>query len=145
MKKTRRAIGYVCEIPIPGTDLTISKEFQKQRLQSYARWERIDLVDVIEEDGYHEDFMGRPGIQHILNGPHDVDTVLVERVWCLSRKRKDLEPFLWALDQKRVELRASSYLWDCLSQHVRHRYMGTLAEKRKNEIKPAENGKREAA
>ncbi|MEW6443879.1 MAG: recombinase family protein [bacterium] len=129
MKKTRRAIGYVCEIPIPGTDLAIGRELQKQRLKGYSQWERIDLAEVIEEDAYQKDLMARPGIRKLLNIASSVHAVLVERVWCLSRKRKDLDHFLRALDQKGAVLLASSCLWDSLSQYVRHRYMGTLAER----------------
>lgn len=131
MKKTRRAVGYVCEIPIPGTDLVISKEFQKQRMLSYARWEKIELVDVVEDEAYTEDFMSQPGIRRILDCNPDVDTLLVERVWCLSRRKGDLEPFLQVLDQRNIQLVSSSYLWDCLSQQVRHRYLGIQAEKRR--------------
>ncbi len=132
MNKPRKAVGYVCDIPILGTDLKISKEFQKERIQEYAKRENLELVCVYEDENYREDFINQPGVRDALNCGPTVDTILVERIWCLSRKRKELEPFLKTLDRKRLQLVCSSYLWDCLSQQVRHRYMGALAERQRD-------------
>jgi DNA invertase Pin-like site-specific DNA recombinase len=132
MRKPKRAVGYVCDIPIPGTDLVISKDFQKQRIKEYAERERIVLAHIYEDENYSEDFTNQPGVISVLNAGRDVDTVLVERVWCLSRKRRELEPFMKTLDDKHLQLVSTSYLWDCLSQQVRHRYMGAWAEIRRD-------------
>lgn len=132
MNKPRKAVGYVCDIPILGTDLKIGKEFQKERIQEYARRENLELVCIYEDENYREDFINQPGVRDALNCGPTVDTILIERIWCLSRKRKELEPFLKTLDRKRLRLVCSSYLWDCLSQQVRHRYMGALAERQRD-------------
>ncbi len=129
MNKPRKAIGYVCDIPILGTDLVIGKDFQKQRIMDYARRENIALAGIYEDEKYREDFMEQPGVKSVLASGPDIDAVLVERVWSLSRKRKELEPFIRLLDKKRMQLVCGSYLWDCLSQMVRHRYLGALAER----------------
>jgi len=129
--KAKKAIGYVCDIPIPGTDLVISKEDQRLRILKFAEKENLELIAIYEDEAFTEDFMNRPGVKKILECPERFEVVLVERVWCLSRKRKEIEPFLKRLDARDVELVCSSYLWDCLSQAVRHRYMGSLAEKRR--------------
>lgn len=133
MKKVKRAVGYVVDIPILGTDLSISRDFQKQRIIDYARRENIELVGIYEDENYREDFMNQPGVKQAMNAGTDIDAVIVERVWALSRKKKDLEPFLRKLDEKGVQLVCASYLWDCLSQMVRHRYMGVLAERMRKE------------
>jgi len=131
MKKVKRAVGYVCDIPIPGTDMVISKEDQRIRMVKYAEREGVDLVHVFEDGDYTQDFINRPGVQALLNCRENCDTLLVERVWCFSRKMKDLRPLIAELDKKNFQLVASSYLWDCVSQQVRQRYMGALAEKQR--------------
>jgi DNA invertase Pin-like site-specific DNA recombinase len=134
MKKTKKAIGYVCDIPIQGTDMVITKEDQRMRLIKFAKKENLELVEICEDDCFTEEFMDRPGVRRMLNCGERYDCLLVERVWCLSRKRKNLDPFLAQLDQRGVEVVASSYLWDCVSQMVRHRYAANVAEKCKAEV-----------
>ena len=131
MKKVKRAIGYVCDVPIQGTDMVITKEDQRARMIKYCEKEGLELVCVYEDEQYTEDFMNRPGIQKLLDCKENCDTVLVERVWSLSRKMKELKPFISELDHKNMSLVSSSYLCDCVSQQVRHRYMESLAEKQK--------------
>jgi len=135
MRAPRRAVGYVCDIPIPGTDLTITKEYQRQRIMEYAKRENVEVVCVVEDEEYTEDFVSRPGVQELLNFSEGYGMLLVERVWVLSRKRRDLAPFLVMLDVRNARLTSASYLWDCLSQHVRHRYMGALASRQKEEVR----------
>ena len=131
MSKPRKAVGYVCDIPILGTDLVIGKEFQKERITEYAKRENITLAEIFEDEQYREDFMERPGVKAVLAAGPDIDAVLVERVWCLSRKKKELEPLVRLLDKKQMQLASASYLWDCLSQMVRHHYLGALAERQR--------------
>ena len=130
MNKVRRAIGYVCEIPIPGTDMVITKEDQLARLLKYAEKENIDLVEVYH-DSFSPNFTERAGVQKILNSKEGFDCVLVDRVWCFSRKMAELKPFLEQIEAKNAQLVSASCLWDCVSQQVRHRYMGALAEKQR--------------
>ena len=128
MKKVKRAIGYVCEIPVPGTEMVISRESQIERIRKFAAKEGIELVAIYQDSAWTEDFTNRPGVQSLLDAPN-YDCVLVERVWCFSRKMSELKPFVIELEKNNRELIASTCLWDCVSQQVRHRYMGALAEK----------------
>lgn len=141
MKTTKKAIGYVCDIPIPETDLVISKEEQRLRILKYAQKENIELIYIFEDEKFTEDFMNRPGVRKILECKEDFDLLVVERIWCLSRKRRELEPFLRKLDKRNVAVVTTSYLWDCCSQQVRHRYMGSLAEKMRAEAKALSEAK----
>ncbi len=122
MKKTKKAVGYVCDIPIPKTDLVISKEDQRARILKYAQQENIELITIFDDEVFTEELAKRPGLQKLLNCKECFDAVLVERAWCLTRRMKDLKAFMEKLDQKNAELVASSYLWDCVSQHLRHHY-----------------------
>jgi len=133
MKTKKKAVGYVCAIPVPGAGEVISKEDQRLRIMKYAKRENVELVCIYEDDEYSEDFKTRPGVSKVRDCRELIDMVLVERVWSLSRKRKELEPFLKELDEKNVQLVASSYLWDCVSQQIRHRYSGDLSLKLKAE------------
>ena len=129
MKRVKKAVGYVCEVRIPGTDLTISKEDQRARILKHVQKENIDLVCIYEDDDPEVEVLDRPGIREVIDREEPFDFLLVERVWAISRKRQALEPLLRILDRRGVEVQASSYLWDCVSQQVRHRYAGNLAER----------------
>jgi len=131
MKNAKRAIGYVCDIPIQKTDEVIKKEDQRARILKYAEKENLEVICIYEDEEFTEDFARRPGIKKVLECAEDFDTVLVERVWCLTRKMKDMKPFLEKLDAKDVQIVSTSYLWDCVSQDVRHRYSKKLTEKSK--------------
>ncbi|HUT55801.1 MAG TPA: recombinase family protein [bacterium] len=135
MRKNKKAVGYVCDIPIPGTDEVISKEDQRLRMLKFAQKEGLDLACIYEDEKFTEDFIGRPGFAKLLACKEEFDTILVERVWSLSRKKKALDPFLKELDRKGVQLMASSYLWDCLSQQLRHRYAVKLSDRCRKEAR----------
>lgn len=134
MKKPK-AIGYVCDIPIPETDLVISREDQRSRILRYAEDKGIELVDIYEDEEFTEPFVNRPGIQRIINCRDNIEIFLVERVWSLSRKMNELTPFLEKLYKKNIQLETSSYLWDCTSQQVRHHHLVQKLRKAKTEAK----------
>jgi hypothetical protein len=135
MKRGKKAIGYVCDIPIYGTDMVISKEDQRLRILKYAQNEGLNLIAIYEDNAFDKDFANRPGVRKCLDCQETFDMIIVERVWCLSRIRKELDPFLKKLDEKKVQLLSTSYLWDCVSQHVRHRYTGGPAEALKEKVR----------
>jgi DNA invertase Pin-like site-specific DNA recombinase len=116
----QKAVGYVCDIPIPDTSCMITRENQRNRIVSYAREANLDLVTIYEDPEFTEPFVNRRGIRQILTSKDQFDVLLVERVWCLSRKMRELEPFLERLYKRNVELKTCAYLWDCVSQQVRH-------------------------
>jgi len=122
MKTPTKAIGYVCDIPVPHTDLVIRKEDQRARILKYAEQENLELVCIFEDEEFIEDCAQRPGVQKLMSCKESYDVVLVERAWALSRRMKDLKAFIEKLDRKGAQLMASSYLWDCVSQHVRQHY-----------------------
>ncbi|TFG93881.1 MAG: recombinase family protein [Syntrophobacterales bacterium] len=129
MNKQKKAIGYVCDVPVTGTNMIIGKEDQRARLLKYAKKENIELVNIFEDDAYTRDFMNRPGVQKVLTMLEQYDTVLVERAWVLTRERKDLVPFLEKIEPKQIKLVATTYLWDYLHQELRRRYRNTTARK----------------
>ena len=133
MKRVKRAIGYVCEIPIPGTNQVISKEDQKARITKWAQRENVEVFTIIEDNEYCADVLSRPGIKNILDCNDHYDMVLCERIWAFCRKKKELDAFLTELDKRDVQLTASSYMWDLVSQQVRHRYAVRLADRAKKE------------
>jgi len=122
MRRKKRAIGYVCDIPVVGSTLKISKEDQKLRILKHADKQNLELVCIYEDELFTENPLDRPGVNKVFNTSEEFDVVLVERVWALSSKMKDLKPVLANLETRRVPLVATSYLWDCVSQRVRHRY-----------------------
>ena len=129
MKRMKRAIGYVCDIPVRDSDLVITKEDQRIRILKYAEKENLELISIYEDDCYTRDCMSRPGVKKLCECNENFDLVLVERVWAFGRKMNEIEPFLNWLDSKKVPLVCTSYLWDCVSQQVRRRYSENLLEK----------------
>jgi DNA invertase Pin-like site-specific DNA recombinase len=129
MNEQKKAIGYVCDVPVTGTNMIIGKEDQRARLRKYAEKENIELVHIVEDDECTRDFMNRPGMQKALGLLQQHDTLLVERAWVLTRKRKDLVPLLEKIEHKQIEFVATTYLWDYLHQMLRRRYENTAALK----------------
>ena len=129
MRKPKKVIAYVCDIPVPGTNEVISAADQKARILKHALKEGIEVVGFYEDEKFTEDYLDRPGVRQMLASHENVDQVMVERVWCLTRSRHELEALMGELDRKGTPLAATSYLWDCLSQMARHRYMGSAAKK----------------
>jgi len=141
MKPKKRAIGYVCEIPVAGSDLIISKRDQRLRILKHVEKENLELLCIYEDDTFTENPLDRPGVNRVLMCKDEYDVVLVERVWALSRKMKGLKPILAKLDAKEVPLMATSYLWDCVSQQVRGRYSEDAVEKCRREVKASVEAK----
>lgn len=131
MKRRKKAIGYVCEIKIPGSDKVIDVETQKSAIEDFARQKNLELVDVIVETRADEDLITRPGVIKLLVRHERVDLVLVERIWSLARRKSALEPLLADFDKMGAKLTATTHLWDMVSQQVRHRYYEELAARAK--------------
>ncbi|MEW6443878.1 MAG: recombinase family protein [bacterium] len=129
MKARKRAIGYVCDIPAGGTDVAISREDQKLGIVKHAAEQNLDLVCIFEDELFTENPLARAGINKALNCGEEYDVLLVERVWALSRKMRELNPLLDRLDSNRTPLVATSYLWDVASQRLRHRHSEPPAER----------------
>ena len=55
------------EIPIPGTEMVITKEEQLKRIQAYAAREGIELVAVYGDSEPVENFAERAGVKAMFN------------------------------------------------------------------------------
>lgn len=120
-----KAIAYVANVPIPDTQEVISIAEQKQRIKDFAARFNIELIDIIEESSPMDmDIMDREGIKTLIHRLDDVDIVLFERIWSITRKTAKLNPFLKILDEKQVPVYSVTVLWDCLSQVIRRKYKG---------------------
>ena len=135
MKQVKKVVAYVCETPVTGTEMVISKESQLEKIYKYAQRENIEVVAVYEDEKWSENFTTRPGVQKVMDCKEKVDAVLVDRVWCFSRKMSELKPFVEELEKNNEQLVSATCLWDCVSQQIRQRYMGSLAEKQRQAAK----------
>ena len=119
MTTTKKAIAYVSDVILGRTGEVISREVQREAIRNHAAENGIEVVAWFEDEAYNEDVMARPGIQALL-ACDQADTVLVERVWSLTRNWKVLEGFLRELKGRHVKLESATTLWDCVSQMARH-------------------------
>jgi hypothetical protein len=108
--KNQKAVGFVTEIKVAGS--VISKEDQRARIAKYAAKEGIELVAVYEDSP-----------EKVFGSTENYDTVLVERVWAFGKKMSEVGPAAEKIEAKGAKLVATSYMWDCVSQQVRQRYM----------------------
>ncbi len=141
MDKRKKGIGYVCDVPI-AEKVVITRAYQKIKIWLYAKSEGIDLVGIIEDNPTTGDLMSRPGVRKVMHSHSDIEVILVERVLCLSRRMKELEPFLNECDRRGQKVVAVSHCWDCVSQMVRRRYAEDLGEKARREAREMAGAKR---
>jgi hypothetical protein len=105
--KSQKAVGFVTEM-----NAACSKEEQKARIASYAAKEGLELVAVYESP---EQVFGSAG---------NCGVVLVERASAFGKKMSEVGPAAEQIEAKGAKLVATSYLWDCVSQQIRQRYLG---------------------
>jgi DNA invertase Pin-like site-specific DNA recombinase len=117
---SRKAIAYVSDVILGRTGEVISREQQRAAIRQAVQESGVEVVAWFEDEAYNEDVLSRPGIQALLACEERCDTVLVERVWSLSRNWKVLEGFLTELKGRGVRLESTATLWDCVSQMARH-------------------------
>jgi len=120
MAKT--AIAYVADVILGRTGEVIGREAQKEEIRRHAAENGIEIVGWFEDEAYNEDIETRDGIRALLACDKRSDTLLVERVWSLSRDWQVLEAFLRDLVLRGIKVEAASTLWDCTSQRARHFY-----------------------
>jgi len=118
----RKAIAYVSDIILGSSGEVISRESQKEALKAHAVDNGIEIVAWFEDEAYCEELRIRPGISRLLECSEECDCVLVERVWALSRRWKEVQSFLDELSRKGRKLEASTLMWDCVSQAARNFY-----------------------
>ncbi len=118
----KKAIAYVSDIIIGRTGEVISRDAQREPIERHARENGIEIVAWYEDEIYTDDLFSRPGVQKMLACTADCDTVLVERVWALSRNWAEVRRFEQEMEQRGKRLAASTMLWDCVSMMARQFY-----------------------
>jgi DNA invertase Pin-like site-specific DNA recombinase len=116
------AIAYVADVILGRTGEVIGREAQKEEIRRHAAENGIEIVGWFEDEAYNEDIATRDGIRALLACDQRSETLLVERVWSLSRDWQILEAFLRDLALRGMNVEAASTLWDCTSQRARHFY-----------------------
>ncbi|HXY42011.1 MAG TPA: recombinase family protein, partial [Vicinamibacteria bacterium] len=116
----RRAIAYTSDVILGRTGEVIARSAQREAITRYAADNGIVIAGWFEDEAYQADVLGREGIRRLLERVSSGDTVLVERVWSLSRRWPALEPFLLELQRRGARLESARLLWDCISQRARH-------------------------
>ncbi len=117
---TRRAFAYTSDVILGRTGEVISRVSQREAIARHAAASGIEVAGWFEDEAYNADVLAREGIRRLLECLKSGDTVLVERVWALSRRWPVLEPFLAELRRRGAELQPATLLWDCVSQRARH-------------------------
>jgi DNA invertase Pin-like site-specific DNA recombinase len=110
----------VSDVILGSTGEVISRKEQKALIEAHARDAGIEVVAWFEDEQYCEGLMERPGVRQMLACDKEFDTVLVERVWSLSRRWGELQPLLAGIAAMGKSLEAATTLWDCVSQMARN-------------------------
>jgi hypothetical protein len=118
----KKAIAYTSDIILGNTGLVIEREFQKKRIEEYAKENNIKIVAWFEEEAYNENPVGRPKIQALIGYDEPYDLLLVERTWAISRRWREVRALLKMMDNKNARVEAATTLWDCVSQMARTYY-----------------------
>ncbi len=116
----RRALAYTSDVILGRTGEVISRASQRAAIARHAAENGIEVAGWFEDEAYNAEVLAREGIRRLLERVEPGDTVLVERVWSLSRRWPVLEPFLAELRRRGGQLESTTVLWDCVSQRARH-------------------------
>jgi len=116
----RRAVAYTSDVILGRTGEVVARAAQREAIARHAAENDIEIVGWFEDEAYQSEVLGREGIRRLLECVRPGDTVLVERVWSLSRRWPLLEPFLLELQRRSARLESARLLWDCISQRARH-------------------------
>ena len=119
---TKRAIAYISDIILGNTGVIIEREFQSERIKAYAKENEIEVVAWFEDATYSENLFTRPKVGEMLRYTEPYEMVLVERTWAISRKWREVRTLLRILETKKVQMKAATTLWDCVSQMTRNYY-----------------------
>jgi DNA invertase Pin-like site-specific DNA recombinase len=117
---SHKAIAYTADITLGRTGEVITRAEQKATIEQYARQNHIEIVAWFEDEGSGDDLASRQGVQKMLAQASGCDTVLVERVWSLSRNWPSLREFVSRCQTNNLEVTATTTLWDCVSQMCRN-------------------------
>lgn len=118
----KKAIAYVSDIIIGRTGEVIGRDEQRATIERHASENDIEIVSWFEDEVYTDDLFARPGVQQMLSGADDVDMILVERIWALSRNWAEVRRFEQEMDTRGKRVAAATMLWDCVSMMARQFY-----------------------
>lgn len=116
----KKAIIYVSDVILGQTGEVISCAEQLERVTAYAKEHGIEVVATYRDEVYAEDPSERPGLRAMCVCKAEADTVLVDRVWAISRDWRVVRPLLQEMKDCGVKLECASLLWDCVSQMARN-------------------------
>jgi DNA invertase Pin-like site-specific DNA recombinase len=117
---SQKAIAYTADITLGRSGEVITRAAQKETIEKYARENHIEIVAWFEDEGASEDIGSRQGVQKMLAQATSCDTILVERVWSLSRNWPRLREFVTQCKARNLQVTATTTLWDCVSQMCRN-------------------------
>jgi hypothetical protein len=116
----KKAIAYTTNIVLGNTGMVIEPALQKERIEEYAKENGITIVAWFEEEGYGETPMARPKLREALAYNEPYELVLMERVWAISRKWKEVRGVIELFEAKKASVECATRLWDCVSMMARH-------------------------
>jgi len=126
----KKAVAYSSDVIMMRSGEVISRAAQKEAIKQYAAENGIEIAAWYEDEAYEENPLRRPGAQKMLAALNGCETVLVERVWSLSRNVQTLEKLYAELDKHGVRMEAATTLWDIASQKCRHHFSGKVTAAR---------------
>jgi DNA invertase Pin-like site-specific DNA recombinase len=126
----KKAIVYVSDVILGQTGEVISCEEQLARVTAHAQEHGIEVVATYRDEVYAEDPSERPGLKAMCVCKSDADTVLVDRVWAISRDWRVVRPLLQGMKDCGVKLECATVMWDCVSQMSRNFFRAKPVELR---------------
>ena len=118
----KKAIAYTADIILGNTGTIIERALEKKRIEEYAKENHITIVAWFEEEAYEENPFARPKLKEALAYHEPYDVVLVERVWTISRKWKEVRGVMEAWEAKKARVECATTMWDCVSMMARNHY-----------------------
>jgi CheY-like chemotaxis protein len=119
-RNMKKAVAYACPIVLDYADDIITIDEQKKKITKFAQKFKLEIVAFYEDENPTDDIMRQPALREIFEKEQEAGVFLCERIWCLSRKRNILRPFLETLDCEGFRLETATTMMDCVSMYARH-------------------------
>jgi hypothetical protein len=116
----KKAIAYTSNIVLGNTGMVIPSALEKARIEEYAKENGIKIVAWFEEEGCEENLMARPKLKEALAYNEPYELVLMERVWAISRRWREVRRVIERFEAKKAKVECVTRLWDCVSMMARH-------------------------
>lgn len=118
----KTAVAYITDnliCPVQGVE---GKEAQKESISRFANENGYEIVAWFEDELCTENVLERPGVLEMLDRKNDASTVLVDKVWSLSRDWSKLSRLYAEMDRRGLKLEAATTQWDGVSQMTRRHF-----------------------